>query len=264
MITNPFVIEAVKDAIRDDVVCGGKPSAISEAMLFRDIIGYRPQAIASRLHKTLSATMVQLDAIDVIIGTVRITEVRANRNWVANAVSAFIRRSIGSCNEFVRGWLVGVRDGLACALSRPRPLNTTASRVDALLSDIPRACDVPGLYAFGYPSIPGRFKIGMSAKGVRSRLVGEFARAERTVMPEDPVVYRLWASDDAAADECRVHRVLDGDGLRHRGIVSGREWYDVSADRLDDVMASLGIREVWRRGDGPCAASVDIPAAVHV
>jgi T5orf172 domain len=116
---------------------------------------------------------------------------------------------------------------------------------------------IPGIYVYTlphylrYPYEPDTghtlLKVGHSGSSVIQRFN---AQKRETVLPEEPVLLRVYPTPDAAsADvEGRFHALLDAaDHLRREGRSVGREWFLTTTRFLDQIALTLGLdrREVY-------------------
>lgn len=109
----------------------------------------------------------------------------------------------------------------------------------------------PGIYVYTlphyirYPYDPERqhtlLKVGHSGSSVIQRFN---AQKRETVLPEEPVLLRVYPVGDATSVEVerRFHALLDAaDHLRRDGRVVGREWFLTTTKFLDEIAVTLGL-----------------------
>lgn len=104
---------------------------------------------------------------------------------------------------------------------------------------------VPGVYAFTYPH-SSLIKIGMSENSILSRLTGEFALRDRTVIPEDPVVMGTWSTDVSGMTPTEAERKIHNELSRFHidNIIAGQEWFAVDERTLFRTMDRLGLKQL--------------------
>lgn len=120
---------------------------------------------------------------------------------------------------------------------------------------------VPGIYVYTLPhylrhpydSETGHtlMKVGHSSTSVIQRFNSQ---KRETVLPEEPVLLRVYPTPDAASGEveAKFHGLLDAaDHLRREGRSVGREWFLTTTKFLDQIAAVVGLerREVYDPGD---------------
>lgn len=265
-------VEGMMGLIANDEI-GGSPSARAKtlACVIHDgnaspmgIAFRRGIGIGGRWQRRGMPVVVaeRLSAISVLLG-LRWADLTAG---TIDAVQAFLARHMGDIGEEAWRFLWHETEGCGAgtdweAVNPDAMVDGGALHVSAtfgtaleMYGDLP---DVPGVYAFGYPSTSGGdgiglYKVGMSEVSVRMRIVEEMSDATRTVMPEDAVVYRVWAPSEECGQRLpmRVHeQVLHGcletagHGARQR--LNGREWFRVSLADMDETAKGNGLDVIY-------------------
>ncbi len=115
----------------------------------------------------------------------------------------------------------------------------------------------PGIYVYTlphyirYPYDPELrhtlLKVGHSGSSVIQRFN---AQRRETVLPEDPILLRVYPADGADSQkiEQQFHQLLEAaDHLRREGRTVGREWFLTTTKFLDAIASTLGlaVREVF-------------------
>jgi hypothetical protein len=111
---------------------------------------------------------------------------------------------------------------------------------------------VPGIYVYTLPhylrhpydSETGHtlLKVGHSGTSVIQRFNSQ---KRETVLPEEPVLLRVYPTDVAKSAEIekQFHGLLDAaDHLRREGRAVGREWFLTTTKFLDQIAATLGLK----------------------
>ena len=106
----------------------------------------------------------------------------------------------------------------------------------AIVAGDPRCREV--VYGYGFPSCPGRIKIGYSSRGLRR--VAE----QSTAFPERPVLHFVIHDPRAKSLEAAFHAAL----ADRQSDTMGVEWFDVS------VRDCLAVSPALRRASGRAAA----------
>lgn len=198
-------------------------------------------AIANTLGKKPSQVKVYVDAIKLLLGET-LDENTEHLDWVKDNAQAFINR----CNNKpISAELKKRLQNVDTTFDGETSLTQAARK---MLSYIPDSSDQPGLYCFTYPSTMARnrFKIGMSEQGVKTRLIKEFSCKEQTIQPEDPIILRLWKSDDPKGDEKLFHQLLAREHVEN--ITGGHEWFDTSMNRIDLIAEALLLKQMNTQG----------------
>lgn len=130
--------------------------------------------------------------------------------------------------------------------------NDPRHRAYELLDGVP---DLPGLYAYTYPmyydtdkNATIALKIGSSSTGVKSRLIAQWADAQRTVLPEDPIVIQTWTLPDCrqnCIDYEQQLRFLAGS--RIAGRLNGKEWITTTRTILNKAVNELRLNTQYER-----------------
>ena len=189
------------------------------------------ETISNELDLKPYLVKVYVDAINLLLG--ELNDRTEHIGWVKNHDKYFIENSNKLLSNGLRGWLQNIDSDLNTKE------NSSIQAARNMLSYIPDSSDQPGLYCFTYPSTMARnrFKIGMSEQGVKTRLIKEFSSKERTIQPEDPIVLRLWKSDNPKEDESLLHKLLEREHVQ--SATGGHEWFDTSLNRIDLIAEAL-------------------------
>ncbi|MEJ5946541.1 GIY-YIG nuclease family protein [Pseudokineococcus basanitobsidens] len=106
-----------------------------------------------------------------------------------------------------------------------------------------------GVYVYTYPhywrhpystgSERRLLKVGRTGSKAWNRVLSQ---ARRTGMPEDPVLLRVYETDDPATVEHHFHVLLDAaEHQRSQGVAVGTEWFVTTIDFCDAVAEVLGL-----------------------
>lgn len=106
-----------------------------------------------------------------------------------------------------------------------------------------------GVYVYTYPhywrhpylagSERRLLKVGRTGGKAWSRVLSQ---ARRTGMPEDPVLLRVYETDDPTTVEHHFHVLLDAaEHQRSQGVAVGTEWFVTTIDFCDAVASVLGM-----------------------
>lgn len=195
------------------------------------------ETISNELDLKPYLVKVYVDAIKLLLG--ELNDRTEHIGWVKNHAKYFIENSNSKpLSDELREWLQNIDSGLNTKE------NSSIQAARDMLGYIPDSSDQPGLYCFTYPSTMARnrFKIGMSEQGVKTRLIKEFSSKERTIQPEDPIVLRLWKSDNPKEDEKLFHKLLEREHVQ--SATGGHEWFDTSLNRIDLIAEALLLRQL--------------------
>jgi hypothetical protein len=85
-------------------------------------------------------------------------------------------------------------------------------------------------------------KVGHSQSGVVNRFIEQ---TRTTALPEDPILLRVYPTENAEEMETEFHRLLVAGGhLRTTGASAGREWFLTNLDYLDEIAGRLGLETI--------------------
>lgn len=108
----------------------------------------------------------------------------------------------------------------------------------------------PGVYVYTYPhywTYPFEpdtqrrlLKVGKTDGAAFARIR---AQVRQTGAPEDPLLLRVYLTDDPAATERIFHRLLDAaEHSRSQGAIVGREWFCTTIDFCDEIARALNLQ----------------------
>jgi hypothetical protein len=109
--------------------------------------------------------------------------------------------------------------------------------------------DAAGVYVYSlphylrYPYDPDSghtlFKVGHSAHSATKRFIEQ---TRTTALPEDPILLRIYRSDDSAALETQMHMLLSAaDHSRSAARMGGTEWFLTTTRFLDAIAGVLSV-----------------------
>lgn len=173
--------------------------------------------------------------------------------WAARAVAAKLRtwlRTLDMSDE--------LRDDLtrleSTSRSRAEDPEAQAREIDAAVARTAKAeqSTGPGIYVYTLPHYLNHrideetgktlLKVGHSARDAYYR-AGSAGRL--TALPEDPILLRVYPSEESAQKEREFHAWLrDADHAAGRTRRAGSEWFVTSTKFLDRIARSLGLEVV--------------------
>jgi hypothetical protein len=170
--------------------------------------------------------------------------------WAAGSVAAKLRKWLKNpdLDARLRADLVAFE---AIARSRAEDREAEAAEVTSAVAKSEKAesTGVPGIYVYTLPhyikhpidDVTGKtlLKVGHSSRDAYYRAE---SAGRLTALPEDPILLRIYATDDSAVREKEFHGWLrDADHAAGRTRRGGSEWFVTSTKFLDRVAKALGL-----------------------
>lgn len=170
----------------------------------------------------------------------------------AASVRGLLRRAV---DEAARKHLTEVLTSLEELAANPDAAESEAVHLEASSAALEKAAEpelhaASGVYVYTYPHywrypyVPGTnfrlLKVGQTAQGAWQRIRSQ---ARTTGTPENPLLLRVYISDDAARTEHTFHRLLDAaEHQRSEGYAVGREWFATTVEFCDEIARALGLK----------------------
>ena len=166
------------------------------------------------------------------------------------AVSTIARLLRDATDEAVKAHLENVLRTLRNRAGNEQAVREEASQLvadSAVLADALR--EAAGVYVYTYPHywrhpfVPDTerrmLKIGRTGNRAWGRVLSQ---ARSTGMPEDPLLLRVYRTDDPTASERKFHMLLDAaEHERSLGTAVGVEWFITTLEFCDTVATVLGL-----------------------
>jgi hypothetical protein len=210
--------------------------------------GLKPAQIAENLGTpTFTFVYTYRQQIDALVDG-KIPRSTGIAGQTASRVRKWLRRSDWS--EAAQSYLVNLLAELE-AVAEDAQLAEREDTDAAQKTKEAEGQNVPGVYVYAlphylrYPYDPQSghtlFKVGHSSVDVFSRVDGQ---RRTTALPEDPVLLRIYATEERPSkeEEDRFHAWLEAaDHRRSRSSRAGREWFLTSTKFLDHIADQRGL-----------------------
>ena len=170
-------------------------------------------------------------------------------------------------------WLAPIKEQLQSNIDSPdsQALSEEATEMEKVSGSLEsELATLGGIYVYSYPhyiqypkdpvSQRTLYKVGMSVRDPKKRVIEQVKSQTGTSTPEDPVIVRVYTSSDVVnhdssdssrhadspkAMEAKFHKLLDSAGhTRESSILTNREWFLTDLDYLDTIAEVLGYRVV--------------------
>ena len=164
-------------------------------------------------------------------------------------------------------WLAPIKEQLQSNIDNPdsQALSEEATEMEKVSGSLEEElATLGGIYVYSYPhyiqypkdpiSQRTLYKVGMSVRDPKKRVLQQVKGTTGTSTPEDPVIVRVYTCSDAtvvdSSDspktmEDKFHKLLHSAGhTRESTIVTNREWFLTDLDFLDTIAEVLGYRVV--------------------
>lgn len=267
-----------------DGVAGGLPLGLGENLpptlrmelhtLLSNAAGQLRSAYAARVaHPTATPTQLlpYTDAANVGALSNRLAVVNAvfkkqmpGGPSTAALVAGGIRRLLhGTTSDSVRTHLTEILTSLEEVGADPNAAEAEAKHLEAESTALEKTAEATlhaasGVYVYTYPHywrhpyIPGTqfrlLKVGQTNNGAWQRIRSQ---ARTTGTPENPLLLRVYVSNNAAATERIFHRLMDAaEHQRSEGYAVGREWFATTLNFCDEIARTLGLEILSAGIDG--------------